>query len=414
MKKILYDHSGAWKFYHDKNQGILFTEPKQRQPMVLFDKGKKDFDVCCDENGNITLICQDEKNGIYIFYYNRKSWNKQCILESKNDVSYPKNFRLENVNGWMNCFYVLKHNGKSLLIHHILNNEKEPEVLDSLTCEELPFFVTQDSKNNLYCFYDKSGVGYRRYVWSEKRWEPFRVMHQLDREVVSVSGMIDLEDRIHLVVCAGEEKKYSVCYLNKQGVQEIISDGFQNLEPVILWDGQLHILFDFGGRILQSVSIDGGESFLKAKYFFPGSFARQEKAKIVSARPFAPLEIVVNETYGYETPTGTFEIAIVGEKLKKLMFTTLSKPTEVAPEIESYAGIKEDQKEQLSETQRMQQELDRIIKQLEENNELKMLFQLAKRLDKLESQIISMEERMALTQQGQQEDGPQPSESPND
>ena len=69
---------------------------------------------------------------------------------------------------------------------------------------------------------------------------------------------------------------------------------------------------------------------------------------------------------------------------------------------------------QLSETQRMQQELDRIIKQLEENNELKMLFQLAKRLDKLESQIISMEERMALTQQGQQEDGPQPSESPND
>ena len=55
--------------------------------------------------------------------------------------------------------------------------------------------------------------------------------------------------------------------------------------------------------------------------------------------------------------------------------------------------------------------LDWIIKQLEENNELKMLFQLAKRLDKLESQIISMEERMALTQQ---EDGPQSSESPND
>ena len=62
-----------------------------------------------------------------------------------------------------------QHAEKYLLIHHILNNEGKPQVIETF---DAPFVYSalSDSKGNLYIIYEKGDIGYKEYVWQNKEW----------------------------------------------------------------------------------------------------------------------------------------------------------------------------------------------------------------------------------------------------
>ena len=138
----------------------------------IFETSFEDFDVCADDKGNLFVVCQNNSNGIYLLSINGESVNKKCLLESKTEEGYEKNFCCEYVNGWINAVYVIKHESKYLLIHHILNSEINPFVVDTFD-EDTNLFLFKDYEDNLYIVYNREEIGFKKYEWKTKKWSNF-------------------------------------------------------------------------------------------------------------------------------------------------------------------------------------------------------------------------------------------------
>ena len=104
----------------------------RRNTEKIFETPFDDFDVCADDRGNIFVLCQDKENGIHLITISGKDVNEKCLLQSKITEGYEKYFNAEYVNGWINALYTIKHDGKNLIIHHTINSDVSPFVLESL------------------------------------------------------------------------------------------------------------------------------------------------------------------------------------------------------------------------------------------------------------------------------------------
>jgi hypothetical protein len=320
----------VWQIYY--NNGICCKSPDGAEE-VLFKDGLEDFDVTADSNENIYILCQDNKNYFYLYWYDGEKWQNKCMLESSATEVYNKNFTLLNVNDWLNAFYTVKHQNDTLIVHHIIYSESEPEIIernDNFKC----YFSACDSYGDIYCFFvrDKE-LGYKKYSWKDKNWSNYKGIFKFNEEVHNICVAFDKNNNYHITCCIGEEGKYKVVYLNKNSICEIIGGGFSEIKPVVVISDKIHILFDFAGRVLQAISENGGNSFVDAKYFFPGSFNRQGVVKIVSASENRG-EIKVTYTYGYETNYGKL-VPSLAENIKNIEKST--EITEIKPEIEQFA-----------------------------------------------------------------------------
>ena len=162
MKKAIYVSSGVWQIYY--NNGICCKSPDGAEE-VLFKEGLDDFDVTADKDENIYILCQDNKNYFYLYWHDGQMWQNKCMLESSATEVYNKNFTLLNVNDWLNAFYTVKHKNDTLIVHHIIYSESEPEIIersDNFKC----YFSTCDCYGDIYCFFvrDKE-LGYKKYSW---------------------------------------------------------------------------------------------------------------------------------------------------------------------------------------------------------------------------------------------------------
>ena len=375
MKKAVYTFSGVWQFYY--NEGIRCIMPDGREEIIFAD-GLDDFDVTADENGNIYILCQDSKNYFYLYWYDGATWQNKCMLESSVTETYNKNFCLVNVSGWLNAFYTVKHKDKTLIVHHIIYSESEPEIIEK-SDDFNSYFATSDNNGNLYCFMSRgSEIGYKKYVWSEKKWSQYRGIFKFNEEIHYISATFDENNNYHITLCIGEDGKYKVVYTNERKTHEIINGGYSVLKPVIVINNKIHIMFDFAGRVLQAVSDDNGNSFLNAKYFFPGSFNKQEIVKIISCADKGT-DISVKYTYGYETQNGELKPSLVGE-IKKIERN--DKITEVKPEIEEYVKSEEtaapppDYKKEETDTDML----------------YKMISKLTSRIDELENKLYEIKD----------------------
>lgn len=335
MKNIISTKQGMWKFYHDKNLGICFYGPKDDTPMILFEKGAPDFDAVCDNEGCIYLLCQDDKNNIYLYYYDKISWRKQCILEARSAVPYDKNFTLLVTNGLVNAFYTIRHAKRTLLIHHILDGEKEPTVIET-SPSPITYTVSSDGSNNIYCIYQKESIGFQMFNWGIKEWQNFSTLAVLPGELRFISAICDLSDRLHITCSLRERSDYKVYYISKNGVQEI-SDGFtRNPEPVILCTDQFYILLKTNGRLLQCTAKEPEQGFLKPTYYFPGSFCTHSLFKLSCSADLRLNKIFTGTVYGTEPRLNYFEAAIIQENLDRIDFSPVSVPTLKIPDIETF------------------------------------------------------------------------------
>lgn len=335
MKQVLYTPQGLWKFYHDEQKGICFFAPRSTTPMLLFENGCSDFDTACDEKGNLFLISQDDKNNIYLFYYDRKKWNRQCILESKSVVPYDKNFRLFCTNGWVHALYNIRHDAQYLLVHHMLNENTKPEVIES---RSYPFCynVCQDSKQNLHVFYEKSGLMQKTFFWQNKSWCEPTLLTEISGDLISVQSIFDADDTLHLVYSKRNKTEYAVCYLNNQKSETILS-GLENApEPIILQHNEYHILFRMAGRLLQSSCLHPEDGFMKPQYYFPGSFNPHSLFRIKTCTSLQRHHIFANTIYGTEIRPDRFDATLIGDALNSIEFSLPDKPTEQPTELAQY------------------------------------------------------------------------------
>lgn len=338
MKNIILTKQGLWKFYHDKNLGICFYGPKNKTPMILFEKGAKDFDAACDSNGNIYLLCQDDSNNIYLFFFDRTSWRRQCILECKSKVPYDKNFSIVVNNGWVNSFYTVKHSEKTLLIHHILNNDSQPKVIESSDTPIL-YTITTDINDNIYCIYQKESIGFQVYKWKEKCWQGFSPVQKIKGEICSVSAICDVNSVLHIVCSSREKNEFSVYYITRNGTEKI-ADGFSsNPFPSILCFDKYYILFKGNGRLMQCVAEDTEYGFGRPSYYFPGSFCTNSLFKFCCQQDLKNKKIFAEKIYGNEPRLNSFEASIIQDELDSIDFSIPLAPKEAVPEIESYIEI---------------------------------------------------------------------------
>ena len=336
MKNAVYTSSGVWQFYYDG--GIRCITPDNKDEIII-PNGLDDFDVTADKDEKIYILCQDNKNYFYLWWYDGVCWQNKCMLESNVEEVYSKNFSLINSNDWLNAFYTVKHKESTLIVHHIIFGDAEPEIIEE-SKNFKTYFVASDNFGNLYCFFARDReLGYKKYMWSEKRWSKYQGIFKFNEEIHYINAAFDENNNYHVAVCIGDENKYKIAYTNDQKAHEIISGGYSVLKPVVVVNKNINILFDFAGRVLRAVSDDLGNSFLSAKYFFPGSFNKQGVVKIVSSQKTGS-GIKTQYTYGYETDDGALKPSLV-EDTKEIEKIRVEKPTEIKPETEDFTESKD-------------------------------------------------------------------------
>ncbi len=366
MKSVVYNSYGVWRFYLSSGQLKMYS------PIISdeIDLTETDFgfSLCCDNRDNIYIICQNNYGDIYFITVNGEKTEKRCMLEAKVKDAYEKEFSLVFVNGLLNAFYMLKHEGKYIIIHHILNSENQPEIIESTDIFS-PVFVSK-ANDDLYVFYKKNEeVVCKIFKWNEKKWkEPETICTESDN-VLFINAYVT--EKVNVVYCCEKKNRYSVVYATKGYKSELIKNSASLIKPVICGnESTMHVLFEYGGRILESTNNERDEVLSKPKYSYYGTFERSEAAEINTPK--------LNKiyTYGFETSKGVFRPLVIGDvKINKI-----TKPAEVKNEEEVQPFKKENTVNPYEE----------ILKMLDRGNEMKILSEIAKKLSKLESAITEL------------------------
>lgn len=327
----------------------------RRNSEKIFETPFSDFDVCADDKGNIFILCQNNENGIYLITISGKDVSERCLLQSKVTEGYEKHFNSEYVNGWINALYSIKHDGKNLIIHHTINSDVSPFVLDSLE-NETKLFLFKDAQDNLYAVYKNEAVGYRKYEWKSKSWGEFTVLCQAEGELLFADG--DFTTEPEFVFSLKDGNNVSVCC----GDKNIISGINEKAMPVIInYRRELTVLFEYQGRILQSVKKENGE-FSRPKYAYFGSLSKYELLINLA-------DTYKIKTYGNMTPRGTYRSLLTVE----------------APQKEE---IKEPKP--MPEEKSTEKKYDEIIKLLENKNEYEILSEILRKLNTVEKLLEEM------------------------
>ena len=176
----------------------------------IFETPFKDFDVCGDDKGTVYVLCQNKDNGIYLVTIRGEDISEKCLLQSRVSEGYEKFFNCEFVNGWINALYTIKHEEKTLLVHHVINSDIKPTVLDSLE-EGTRVFLFKDFQDNLYAFYKNENIGYKKYDWKSKEWSGFKTVSQAQGELLFASGDFSKEPIFAFSLIINVDNPYFLC-----------------------------------------------------------------------------------------------------------------------------------------------------------------------------------------------------------
>lgn len=327
----------------------------RRNSEKIFETPFSDFDVCADDKGNEFILCQDKENGIHLITISGEDVNSRCLLQSRITEGYEKYFNAEYVNGWINTFYSIKHEDKNLLIHHIINSDIKPFVLDSLD-EQTRVFLFKDYEDNLYAFYKNGKIGYKKYDWKSKVWSQFVAVGEAEGQLLFASG--DFTKEPCFAFSVKNERNVSVYC----GDEMLLSGIREEVKPVVInYRRELTVLFEYQGRILKCVKLSG-EDFTRPKYAYFGSVSRYELITSIS-------DTYKTKTYANLTPRGTYRSLLMNER----------------PEKEE---IKEP--EPMPEEKSTEKKYDEIIKLLENKSEYEILANILKKLNSVEKILEDM------------------------
>ena len=145
MKEYLILFEGVWlRFFLNPRLGLCVSRmenSKFSKSETLLLNAKSDFAAVLVQNA-VHIVCQNEKGGIIHLIYDGKTLKKSVLLESRENRPYTKYFTLIPIGAFINLFYVIKHEGKEMLIHKILSeNILSPEVVDYVEPSGIRFFA---------------------------------------------------------------------------------------------------------------------------------------------------------------------------------------------------------------------------------------------------------------------------------
>lgn len=308
-----------------------------------------DFDMCKDEKGIIYILSRNGEGEILLSTVSGKDVSSKCILKPKNKDTYVKYLNIEYINGWLNGVYLLKHGEGYIIVHHIINSDQSPAVIDSVD-EETKIFLFKDGENNLYAIYKNKEAGYKKYLWRSKTWDAFTGLYETEGNIV----FADMDEGEFVLSIEEDGKNSVIC-----GGQNIINNIRENLFPVINSNGnERNILFEYQGRILQSVRERGQKAFSKPRYAYFGTFSKFELVKMVEEEESV-------RTYAAKNARGILKPLVPYTKTAKIK-TLNEPPKEMTPKEKEERNIEE------------------ILKMLDNKNEYEILSKLCDRVSAIE------------------------------
>ena len=366
MKSVVYNSFGVWRIYNSAGVLKIYSPVTCEETNLM--ETECGFSLCCDNKDNIFIICQNGYGDIYFIVVNGENIQKNCMLESKVKNAYEKHFKTVYVNGWINAFYLLEHENKRILIHHIINSENQPGIIETVD-EETPLFVNRKG-DDLYLFYVKNNsVMCKKFRWNEKQWEDPETLCSEENKIVYINAYFT--DKVNVVCCTQNKDRYNAFFATEDYKCELVRNSSSLLKPVICEkDGVMHILLEYGGRILESTDENKSDVISRAKYSYFGTFEKSEAVEINTP------ELEKIYTYGYETKKGEFTPLVTGDiKIHKI-----TSVTEVKSELE------EEQPQQKAP----QDIYGEILKMLDKSNEMKILSELCSKISALEDAVLKL------------------------
>ncbi len=367
MKSVVYNSYGVWRVYSASGYLKLYS-PIVSEEIELMETNFG-YSLCCDDKDNIYIICQNNRGDIYFITVNGEKTESRCMLEAKVKEGYEKEFSLTYINGMINALYMLKHEDKYIIIHHIVNSGNQPEIIETLNSSS-PLFVCK-KEEDIYAIYKKeNSLVYRTFQWKEKSWSDAEKICDEEEKILFINAKV--YSKVNAVYCSEKRNRFNVVYATDNSKTELIKNSSSTVKPVIC-DGEkgIHVLFEYGGRILESTGGEEENLISKPRYSYFGTFERSEAVEINTP------DSKKLYTYGYETKKGTFKPFVIGEiKVEKI-----SRPAEI-----EMGEIKEKN----VKTENINNPYGEILKLLDKNNEMKILSEMVKRITALENAISKL------------------------
>lgn len=272
LKEYIIYYENTWMRFFINRFGLCVSKMEHNRFSgfeILLSDAKDDF--CAAHGGElISLVCQTKDGDILYLTYDGSVWEKTILLKGKEKKSYNKYFTLVPIGKFMNLFYVINHEGKSMLIHHILDGAAvSPEVVDYINPSGIRFFAAPHISSDISLSYTNlNGIcGTKIYRWSQKSFLHFVPLTK-ESGLLPPFAYITAADTYIAAPRAKEAGASLMFYLKKDNgeLKEVMLSKHcsENADPVILQLGEkLCIQWRDKGSIISAFSDDGGRSFSK-------------------------------------------------------------------------------------------------------------------------------------------------------
>jgi hypothetical protein len=165
------------------------------------------FGVCIDSKDTIHILCQNNKGMNYIQLndnMNISSTPVNCECSIVPQDRYPDVFI---AGGKLVLLYLGRSPANTQIVLQALDHNgiiSSPELLDSITYENLPYTLAMDTSKCPYLFYKKKMdsnyvLGYIKYIASTDSWTDFCVLCSSASEKDILSAAVDCPGNIYLL-----------------------------------------------------------------------------------------------------------------------------------------------------------------------------------------------------------------------
>lgn len=224
-------------FYYDKSRGICYRNQQEDTIHILTEDTDGTMDVIVTEE--IHLICQSKKGELVYFCYHSGQWYQRVVLKSKQEIPSFHYLRLCEVNSRLTFFYILEHQGQSLLVCHPLKGTPTPVTRVS----GRRFLLRRDTEGNLYLIYKRGEQSYCQCN-SNGKWSEAYLLGRFD----VADGIFTGRHSAHLA-CFQQGCLFYL-YLEQQKIQEKREIVKGEWSPALLFfENKIWVLYEEKGRL---------------------------------------------------------------------------------------------------------------------------------------------------------------------
>lgn len=249
MQTILYTLESQITFYRDKHHYLCYKiKDKDIEYEPLCEDRVVEYDVDLDPQGNIGLVCVDQKGKFNYYYFDGQSWTVQLLYQLDLELENIFNISIKYSRTTPYIFFcwnsIAEPNQISLVSYYRYENLWKKEIVHRSHIREKQnlYKVIKDSSYNLYLvFLTNNNLIYDIYLKvlkaDEIEWhEPIFLSNCLYIKNLSLDLLSDDEDKIHLIWTDKHKNNYCIKYalIDHHLYQLVYNDIlFKNPTPIL-------------------------------------------------------------------------------------------------------------------------------------------------------------------------------------